>query len=155
LSAVKNSFYIGDRRIVGDRRKLRSRFLSKHTIFGGRRRIIRRREDKKSHILVDSYDLRTFIVILLLLMLSISDAYLTLTLVKTYDAIELNPIMALYLEAGNITFFLEKFLITSMAVFIFCVFSHRAVTRVFLGLSIIIYSGLVYYEVSLLNSLLK
>lgn len=152
---MKNRFYIGDRRIVGDRRNLRTRFLSKHTIFGGRRRIIRRRADEKTHILVDNYDLRIFIFILLLLILSISDAYLTLTLVKTYKAIELNPIMALYLEAGNITFFLEKFLITSMAVFIFCIFNHRGVTRVTLALSIIIYSGLVYYEVTLLNSLLK
>lgn len=152
---MKNRTDTEDRRITGDRRSLRTRFLSRRTIFGGRRKVIRRGEDKKTHILVDSYGLNIFIIILLLMILSISDAYLTLTLVKIHKAVEFNPIMALYLEVGNVTFFLEKFLITSIALFIFCILNHFTVTRISLALAIIIYSGLVYYELSLLNSLLK
>jgi hypothetical protein len=92
---------------------------------------------------------------LLLLILSIYDAYLTLTLVNEYNATELNPIMAFYLEHGSITFFLEKFLFTSVAAFIFCVFNHFAVARVSLSLAIIVYLGVVYYELSIMNSLFR
>ena len=139
-----------DRRIIGDRRRQPTCFLSRQTIFGGRRKTIRRKEDKKKHILVDNYGLRLFLTILLLLMLSISDAYLTLTLVKTYNAVELNPIMALYLEYGNITFLFEKVLFTSIAVFIFCVFNHFSVAKISLAATIIIYLCVVYYEISIM-----
>ena len=149
---VKNRVHSEDRRLTDDRRKRSTPFLSGQRIFGGRRKTIRRKEDKKIHIFIDSYGLRLFITLLLLLMLSISDAYLTLTLVKAYNASELNPIMALYLEHGSITFFLEKFLFTSVAVFIFCIFKHFAVARISLALAIIIYLGVVYYEISILNN---
>src|SRR5512139_3810861 len=110
-----------DRRIIGDRRKLSTAFLYRQSIYSGRRETIRREVDKKKYILVDNYSPRLFIILLVLLLLSITDAYLTLSLVKVSNATELNPIMALYLEHGTFTFFLEKFLFTSVAVFIFCV----------------------------------
>lgn len=121
-------------------------------MFGGRRKIIRREDDKKTYIPIDNYGLRLFIILLLLLLLSISDAYLTLSLVKVYNATELNPFMALYLEHGSITFFLEKFLFTSVAVFIFCVFNNFAVARISLALAIIVYFGLVCYELSIMHN---
>ena len=147
--------HMDHKRIIADRRKQSTPFLSRQTIFGGRRRTIRREADKGRHIFLDNYDLRLFITLLLLLLLSISDAYLTLTLVKTYNAVELNPIMAVYLEHSSITFFLEKFLFTSVAVFIFCVFNHLAVARVSLSLAIIMYLGVVYYELIIMNSLFR
>ena len=146
---------MGHKRIIDDRRKQSTPFLSRQTIFGGRRRTIRREADKGKYIFFDSYDLRLFITLLLLLILSVSDAYLTLTLVKTYSATELNPIMAVYLEHGSITFFLEKFLFTSVAVFIFCIFNHFAVARVSLSLAIIFYLGVVYYELIIMSGLLR
>lgn len=152
LKAVKDIVHMEDKRSINDRRRLPKLYLSRQTIFGGRRRMIRRGEDRKTHILTDNYDLGLFITLLLLLMLSISDAYLTLILVKTYNATELNPIMALYLEHGCITFFLEKFLFTSIAVFIFCILNRFAMARISLTLAIIIYFGVVYYELSIMNS---
>lgn len=109
----------------------------------------------RTNILVDNYDPRIFIVLLILLMLMISDAYLTLTLVKTYKTIELNPIMALYLANGSILFFLAKFLLTSVAVVIFCIFNRFAFARISMALTIIIYLGLVCYELSLLSGFFK
>ncbi len=150
---MKARAYIADKRLVKDRRKLPTSLLSRQAIFGGRRSIIRRETDRKTHILIDNYGLLLFVMLLLLLLLSISDAYLTLTLVKGCNATELNPIMALCLEHGNITFLVEKFLFTSVAIFIFCVLNHFAAARISLALAIIIYFGVVYYELSILNKL--
>ena len=141
-----------DRRITGDRRKLSKAFLPMQSIYSGRRETIRREVDKKKFILVDNYSPRLFIILLLLLLLSITDAYLTLSLVKVSNATELNPIMALYLEHGTFTFFLEKFLFTSVAVFIFCVLNNFAVARVSLALAIIFYFGLVFYELNIMSN---
>jgi hypothetical protein len=152
---MKNRVHMDNKRIIDDRRKQSTPFLSRQTIFGGRRRSIRRETDREKHIFLDSYGLQLFITLLLLLILSITDAYLTLTLVKAYNAIELNPIMAFYLEHGSITFFLQKFLFTSIAVFIFCVFNRFAIVRISLALSIILYLCIVFYELSILNNLFR
>jgi len=143
---------MNDRRLHADRRKQSTPFLSRHTIFGGRRRTTRREADKKKHILKDHYGLHLFVTLLFLLILSILDAYLTLGLVKATDAREFNPVMALYLEEGSVTFFLEKFLFTSIAIFIFCIFNHFSITRISLILAIILYLGVVFYEVSIINN---
>ena len=150
---VKDRVHMDNRRIIDDRRRQSTPFLSRQTIFGGRRGTIRREADRGRYIFLDNYGLRLFITLLLLLILSISDAYLTLTLVKTSNATEINPIMALYLEHSSITFFFEKFLFTTVAIFIFCVFNHLAVARVSLSLAIIIYLGVVYYELLIMNGL--
>ncbi len=143
-----------DRRSAGNRRRHPTALLSRQAMCGGRRNTVRRKDDRKTCILVDNYGLRLFIFLLLLLLLSISDAYLTLSLVGVYKATELNPIMALYLEHGSLTFFLEKFLFTSVAVFIFCVLSNFAAARISLALAIILYFGLVCYELDMMRNFL-
>ncbi len=153
--AMKDSVNTDERRIIADRRNHSTPFLSVQSNFGGRRRTIRREEDKRKHIFLDNYGLQLFITLLLLLLLSITDAYLTLTLVTACNATELNPVMAFYLEHGSITFFLGKLLFTSVAVFIFCVFNHFAVVRISLALAIIIYLGVVQYELSIINNLFR
>jgi len=155
VNAMKNSVHLHNARIIADRRRQSTPLLSKQTIFGGRRSTIRREEDQGKYIFLDNYGLRLFITLLLLLILSISDAFLTLALVTTYSATELNPIMAFYLEHGNIIFFLGKFLFTSSAVFIFCVFHHFAVARISLVGSIMLYLGVVYYELSIMSGLFR
>ena len=101
---------------------------------------------------VDHYGFELFITLLLLLLLSVLDAYLTLSLITGNLAKEMNPIMALYLEHGTMTFFLEKILFTAAAIFIFCVFNHFAITRISLALAIILYFAVVSYEVSIMNN---
>jgi hypothetical protein len=141
-----------DRRIIDDRRKQMRPLLSRYTFFGGRRKTIRRKEDKKKHVLVDHYGLQLFITLLSLFILSVLDAYLTLELVKANIATEVNPILALYLEHSSVTFLLEKFLFTLVAVFIFCVGNHFSITRISLALVIIIYLGVVSYEVNIMHN---
>ena len=153
IIAMKDRVPIDERRTIADRRKQSAPFLSRQTIFGGlRKKTFRREEDKKKHIFVDNYGPWLFTTLLLLLILSISDAYLTLILVKALHATEVNPTMAFYLEHGSITFFLVKILFTSVAISIFCVFNHFAVVRISLALAIIIYVGVVYYELSILTN---
>jgi hypothetical protein len=150
---VKDKAHINDRRIINDRRKKSTLFLSRQT--GGQSKTTRRQEDKKKYIFVNDYGVRLLIPLLLLLILSISDAYFTLALVRAHDATEVNPIMALYLEHGNVTFFLAKFLFTSLAVFIFCVFNRFVVAKISLALAIIIYGCLVYYELSIMHTFFR
>lgn len=141
-----------DGRIISDRRKRSTPLLAQQAIFGGRRTTIRREGDRKIHLFVDNYSLRLFITLLFLLILSISDAYLTLTLVNAQKATEGNPILAFFLRHSDITFFLAKFLFTSIAVFIFCISNHFVTTRISLALAIIIYLGVVCYELSIMSS---
>jgi hypothetical protein len=58
---------------------------------------------------------KTFAAVLVIVMLSIADAFLTLDLVHR-GASELNPIMAFYLDQGPLMFFTVKYLLTSAAV---------------------------------------
>lgn len=141
-----------DGRIISDRRKRSIPLLARHAISGGRRTTIRREGDRKTHLFVDNYSLRLFIALLFLLILSISDAYLTLTLLNAQIATEGNPIMAFFLRHSVITFFLAKFLFTSIAVFIFCISNHFVTTRISLALAIIIYLGVVSYELRIMSS---
>jgi hypothetical protein len=144
---------MNDARVLDDRRKQSMAFLSRQGLVCGRRKTIRRRADRKKYIFLDSYGSRLFTMLLLLLVLSISDAYLTLILVKIYGGVELNPIMAVYLEYGSIPFFVQKFLFTSAAVFVFCVLNGVAAVRIALILAIMLYSGTVFYELSVLHYL--
>jgi len=150
--SLKDGIQMKDRRILDDRRKQTTLFVSRHTFRAGRRRTIRREEDKEKHIFVDHYGLHLFIALLFLFILSMLDAYLTLELANANMATEVNPVMALYLEHSNVTFLVEKFLFTSVAVFIFCVSNHFSITRISLALAIIIYFGVVLYEVSVMNN---
>jgi hypothetical protein len=54
---------------------------------------------------------KTFAAVMIIVLLSVLDAYLTLDLVNR-GAEELNPIMAYYLEQGPFTFFAVKYLLT-------------------------------------------
>lgn len=58
---------------------------------------------------------KTFATILLILLLSIIDAYFTLHLVD-HGAAELNPVMAYYLDHSPLAFFAMKYLLTTAVI---------------------------------------
>ena len=58
---------------------------------------------------------KTFAAILVILMLSVVDAFLTLDLVHR-GAAELNPVMAFYLDQGPLMFFTVKYFLTGASV---------------------------------------
>jgi len=139
-----------DKRTSPDRRKQPTAFAGRYTFISGRRRTIRREGDKKKHIFVDWYSSRLLITLLSLLILSLLDAYFTLLLIKDHGVTEANPVMAFYLELGEISFIMEKFLFTAVSIFIFCVYNNFLVTRVSLASSIAVYSGVILYELNII-----
>jgi hypothetical protein len=65
----------------------------------------------------DTHSPKSLIVILLILLLSITDAYLTLHLTSR-GAVELNPIMAYYLDHSPLAFFGMKYLLTCASIIV-------------------------------------
>ena len=65
----------------------------------------------------ETHSPKTLAVILLIILLSITDAYLTLDLINR-GAVELNPIMAYYLNHGALAFFAMKYLLTCASIIV-------------------------------------
>jgi hypothetical protein len=139
-----------NRRFLHDRRKQPTPFISRYTFIGGRRRTVRREEERKKYTFVDLYSTPLFLALLLLLILNVSDSYLTITLIKNNVAAEANPIMAFYLEYGHLPFFTAKFLITAIPIFIFCICKNFSITKASLVSAIFIYLSIITYELNML-----
>ena len=75
----------------------------------------------KRFFVVDRYSTTLFGVIVVILFLSAVDALLTLFLINR-GAYEVNPIMAYYLSLGPYHFFIVKYGLTSLAVFVLLMF---------------------------------
>jgi hypothetical protein len=99
-----------ERRTRVDRRSRKFPPL-KYLLFGGRRKIIRRSEDKSNWIYPDQYTFRMFLIIAFIVVLSLIDGFLTLHLAD-YGAKETNPVMAIFLKHGIYPFLLAKLSLT-------------------------------------------
>jgi hypothetical protein len=77
----------------------------------GRRRLARRGSDQAAPYYVDRYDARLLLITLSVMTLSMLDAFFTMRLVAC-GAVELNPVMHVFLELGATPFFLAKYLPT-------------------------------------------
>jgi hypothetical protein len=142
-----------DQRTQQDRRR---NPLSPGSIFllGGRRKHVRRAEDAKRGYYVDLYSKRSVFIISTILIMSIIDGYLTLSLVEQ-GAMEANPIMRFYLQLNTPLFLCVKYVVSYMSVFLllihknFYVFKTSiSVKQVILGI-LGIYAGLIVWEVVL------
>jgi hypothetical protein len=129
-----------------DRRKAPTPIISRFSLYGGRRKIIRRGYDKGGHLFVDLYSTRLFIAVLALLLLSVFDAYMTLTLINRGSVYEANPLMAYFLDYGIFHFTAAKLIITITAICILCLFKNVRLTRIGLPVAIKIYILIVAYE---------
>jgi hypothetical protein len=106
----------------------------------GRRRYIRRKEDTRTHLYVDRYDHSLLIALLLVVLLSVLDGYFTIFHVDR-GAQEINPIMELFLGYGDRWFFILKYLLTVIGVFIFCIYQNLLVVRAILAFVLVFYVG--------------
>lgn len=100
----------------------------KFLFFGGRRKHIRRENDKQNIVIMDSYSQSLFAVIIGILCLSLIDAAMTLYLIGL-GAKELNPIMDYFIQKGHITFIVAKYSITSAAVVIILLIKNTYLPR--------------------------
>ena len=102
----------------GTERRLSSTINFRALLLGGRRERGRRKEDIPKTFLVDRYSPTFLAVIVGILFLSVIDALLTLYLIGR-GAVELNPVMAYYLELGPYSFLAVKYALTCVAVISF------------------------------------
>jgi hypothetical protein len=122
---VATTFGSHDKRYSTDRR-FNKQLSIKHFILGGKRRKLRRATDKQGIKFVDAYDPALMGFIILLLILSILDGFMTLHLLN-HGAREINPIMSSCLESGPWFFLSSKFLLTCFGAMCLLVVSNSYV----------------------------
>jgi hypothetical protein len=98
-------------------------------MFIGRRETIRRWTDRKTHLCVDRYGHGLLISLLLIVLLSVLDAWFTIFHVEN-GAQEINPFMDFFIGYGYIYFFIVKYVLTALAVFIFCIYKNLLSVRI-------------------------
>jgi hypothetical protein len=92
-------------------------------LFSGRRKGLRRQEDiRKSHFL-DHYGLYIFSIIIGIILLSLTDAMLTLYLIRN-GAAEINPVMEHFLEYGTLPFLAAKYLLTTASIVLLLIYKN-------------------------------
>jgi len=136
-------------RVSSDRRRCPTPVISKYTFSGGKRKKARREEDKKKCIFVDLYSTRLLIAVSFLLSLSCIDAYLTLALIEKGSVVELNPLMAFFLNFGVFQFSAIKFIITALSLIVLCLFKNVNITRIAVPVAMKIYLIVIMYELYL------
>ncbi len=126
------------RRTVPDRRARPTPILSRYTLMG-RRKDVRREEDRRRHIYVDQYSLRFFMLLMSILLLGVADAFLTLHHVHVNNAEELNPIMNFFLGMSPKIFFNVKYILTALCLTVLCLHKNLPIVKYLLGLVLVIY----------------
>lgn len=145
----------GERRTHRDRRG-KPRTSLRSLFWGGRREVIRREEDRRRRIYVDRYQPSQLGVIVLILFLSVIDAILTLLLIS-HGAVEINPIMAFYLDLGPYPFMFVKYALTSTGLVVLVVFQGRFLKSLgmkagtFLYVVLAAFLGVVSWEIYLIH----
>lgn len=104
----------------------------------GRRRSIRRRADRKNHMYVDLYGHYLLLSLLLIILLSVLDAYFTIFHVEQ-GAREINPLMDFMMGYGNIYFFAIKYILTALCIFLLCIYKNLLITRTIIVCTLLFY----------------
>ncbi len=92
-------------------------------LFFGRRKGMRRHEDHQKSYFLDHYSLMVFSIIIGIVLLSITDAMLTLYLIS-HGAAELNPVMEHFLKYGPLSFLAAKYLLTTASVVLLLIYKN-------------------------------
>ena len=132
-----------DRRMIGDRRSRSNSFFSALK-FGGQRKSFRRRGEGQNRY-VDRLSVRTFVLTLLIFILSTLDALFTMVHLQNGGS-ELNPLMRLIIQSGFEWFFLVKSLGIGVLAWLLAIHQNFRVS--FYGLHVLtaIYSVLFVYH---------
>ena len=128
-----------ERRVLSDRRKKPTSPFSRYILLG-RRRSIRRRTDRKTHLYVDLYGHYLLLFLLLIILLSVLDAYFTIFHIDR-GAQEINPFMDFLLGYGNMYFFIVKYVLTALGLLILCVYKNLLIVKAAIFLVFLFYLG--------------
>ncbi len=93
-------------------------------LFFGKRKSVRRLGDNQKSYFLDHFSLKTFIIIISVVLLSVIDAILTLFLIHKGVAAEKNPIMSHYLKYGPLPFLTAKYLLTTTSVVLLLIYKN-------------------------------
>jgi hypothetical protein len=152
-----NSDPMAERRLGPDPRHEPTEFWD--SVFSaGERMLNRRAVDRHLPYFVDRFPPITMALILALLVLTVVDGVLTIELVDV-DCQELNPIMRHFLGNGPLCFLFGKYVMTTAGLPVLLVFKNFPLfgTRFRVGylipVFVLLYAGLVAYQVQLLQQL--
>jgi uncharacterized protein DUF5658 len=135
-----------ERRQLPDRRKRPTPLLSRYCISGRRRGARRRDEARNSY--VDRYDVPMAAAALLIVLLSILDAYYTLNYLSRGGR-ELNPVAQSFIDFGPRTFVIMKGIVTGSCVLFLIVHKNFSVVRHVLTVVLSFYTLLLCYHLYL------
>ncbi len=129
-------------------------------LFFGRRKEIRRHEDNQESYFLDHFSLRIFSIIIGIILLSVTDALLTLHLISR-GADEVNPIMEHFLRYGPLPFLSAKYLLTTASVVLLLIYKNVHIfgtkfrAKYLFILVFLIFISVVLWEVYLIFFVLK
>jgi hypothetical protein len=135
-------------RHLPDRRVRPTPRFSRYSILGGRRRTIRRGEEREGGF-VDLYGTRLFALILWVALMNVGDSYFTILHLQG-GGIELNPVAQALLQTGRGSFVLLKSVLIALALLVLAIHKNFFLARIGLWTAAGTYTVLVLYHLSLL-----
>jgi hypothetical protein len=130
-----------------DRRRRPTPRFSRYSLFGGRRRRIRRTQEVEGSFL-DAYGTRLLAILLWIALMNVADSFFTLVHLQSGGR-ELNPIADALLHTGLTGFVVWKCLLISSALVVLCVHKNFFLARIGLWAAAVCYTTLVGYHISL------
>ncbi len=107
-----------------DRRNINGFWINKIRFYR-KRSYVRRKEDRLKSYDIDKHSFKTVLSIFLVILLSITDAILTLILLGA-GASEINPVMAYFLnQGGPVAFFVAKYILTCSAILLVMMHANK------------------------------
>ena len=148
INSAEEHYTGTERRSGRDRRNGRRSIFSKHRL-AGQRALPRRKADRQGAYFLDRHSYRTFLIILAIFLLSITDAALTLHLLSR-GAAEINPVMSYFLNHGPTVFFIAKYLLTTFSMVVILVYGNNFLFRTRLRVKLLFLAALAPFSLVVL-----
>jgi hypothetical protein len=138
-----------ERRSFRDRRMQPTPLFSRYT-FWGRRKMLRRKEDREKGGYVDRYGPSLLFFLILIVGLNVLDSFFTMIILECGGR-EVNPIVCSAIEVYGDQFWVWKYMLVSANLILLCLHSRfRYVSRIILWITLL-FLGVIFYEVILLK----
>ena len=131
-----------------DRRQRGTPRLSRYSLWGGRRRQVRRDAEREGSF-VDLYSPGVLALIAWVALMNSADSFFTIFHLQV-GGIELNPVAAALLETGRLGFVLGKAVMITLALLVLALHKNFYLARMGLGAACTTYTALVGYHIWLL-----
>jgi hypothetical protein len=124
--------------------------LSRYTVSCGRRSSFRRGEDRLRGGYVDRYGPRLFSLLILIVGLNVLDALFT-RMILDCGGVVLNPVVDWAIATFGDHFIVWKLAVIGLSLFLLCLHSKFRITRPVIAAAVILYSGVVAYQIVLIT----